>query len=136
MRYKFIDNLTSDVLYESYGKDLKEVFENSALALFDVMCELKKIEKKDKVLIDIKAEDQESLLYRWLQELIAQADIEEMFFSRFDIKEISDTNLKAEIYGESISPGKGKVVVKAVTNYKFSLEKTKKGYQATISLDI
>jgi SHS2 domain-containing protein len=29
MKYKQIEDLTSDVLFEAYGKDLKEVFENS-----------------------------------------------------------------------------------------------------------
>ena len=28
-KFKIIDDLTSDVLFEAYGKDMKELFENS-----------------------------------------------------------------------------------------------------------
>ena len=36
MKYKFIDNIMSDVAYEAYGKDLKELFINAAEALLSV----------------------------------------------------------------------------------------------------
>ena len=36
MKYKFIDSLTSDVMFEAYGKTFKELFENAALALFSI----------------------------------------------------------------------------------------------------
>jgi SHS2 domain-containing protein len=136
MKYKFIDSLTSDVLFEAYGKTLKELFENAALAMFSVICKVDRIEKKDKISIEVAGEDEKNLLYNWLQELIAHVDIEEMFFSGFNITKISKTELKAEIFGEPISKEKGETVVKAVTNYKFNLEKTKKEYKATVSLDI
>ena len=136
MKYKFLDDLTSDVLFEAYGKDLKEVFENSALAMFTIICDMKKIEEQSKITIEVKGKDKLDLLYNWLQELIARVDTEEMFFSHFNILEISEKSLKAEIYGESITPEKGETLVKAVTNYKFNLEKTEKGYRSTISLDI
>ncbi len=136
MKYKFIDNITSDVLFEAYGNDLKEVFENSALAMFEIICKVDKIAQKDKISIEVSGKDELDLLYNWLQELIAHVDIEEMFFSRFNITEISDNSLKAEIYGEPITKEKGTTVVKAVTNYKFNLEKVKNKYKSTVSLDI
>lgn len=136
MKYNFLDDLTSDVLFEAYGKDLKEVFENSALAMSTIICDVEKVEKKQKVSIEVKGTDEKDLLYNWLQELIARVDIDEMFFSHFNILEISEKHLTAEIYGESITQEKGETLVKAVTNYKFNLEKTEKGYKSTISLDI
>ena len=59
-----------------------------------------------------------------------------MFFSKFEIIEISDKRLKAKVYGEKISSSKGKTVVKAVTYYKFKLEKVKDKYTARVSCDI
>ena len=43
MKYKFVEDLTSDVMYEAYGKDLKELFENAALALLSVICKIDKV---------------------------------------------------------------------------------------------
>lgn len=136
MRYRIIDKITSDVMFEAYGKDKKELFSNAAEALFGVICEIKKVEPEKKIKIKAKGKDLKDLLYSWLQELIAEVDIKEMFFSKFDIKKISDKELEADVYGEPISKEKSGTVVKAVTYYEFNLEKTKKGYKAVVSLDI
>lgn len=134
--YKFVEDLTSDVMFEAYGKDLKELFENSAKAMFSVICQPGKVEAVNAVEINAKAENASELLFAWLQELIAAVDTEEMFFSRFKIIEIDEKHLKAKIYGEEMSPEKGETVVKSVTNYGFKFEKTKDGYKAVVSLDI
>ena len=52
------------------------------------------------------------------------------------IEEIDENHIKAKLYGESTKPELGGTVVKAVTMYKFKLEETKKGFKATVSLDI
>ena len=136
MKYKFIDSITSDVMFKAYGNDLKELFENTAEALFSVICKIKKIGTKETRKIEIKSENLENLMIGWLQELIASAEIEELFFSKFNIIKINDTHIIAEVSGESITPEKGETVVKAVTYHKYKLEKTKKGYMVNISLDI
>lgn len=135
-RFKFIDSITSDVLYEAYGKDLKELFANAAAALFSVICKIELVNTIEQRDIVIGANNLEELMISWLQQLIAIVDTEELFLSKFEIKVISETSLKATVYGEPISPGKGGTVVKAVTYYKFKLEQTQKGYKVTVSLDI
>ena len=135
-KYRFIDDLTSDVMFEAYGKDLREVFENSAQAMFEVICQIEKVEQKKKFKVKVSGRDGRDLLLNWLQELIALVDIECMFFSRFEIKKISPTSLEAVIYGEDVDPAKGETVVKALTYHKFGLEETEDGWKATVTLDI
>ena len=43
--YKFIDH-TADVMFEAYGSDLNELFENSGLALQELQVELKNVKSK------------------------------------------------------------------------------------------
>ncbi len=136
MEYKFVDDLTSDVMFEAYGRDLKELFINAAKALSTIICKVEKIDAKEKVDVEVKGEDKEDLLFNWLQEIIAAVDIEEKFFSKFEIKQIDDTHLKAELYGEPITPEKGETVVKSLTYYKFKLEETEHGYKVTVVVDI
>jgi SHS2 domain-containing protein len=136
MKYKFIDTITSDVLYEAYGNSLKELFENAAEALASIQCRIAEVEPKEQRLIEISADNADELMIAWLQQIIAAVDTEEMFFSKFDIHEISETGLKAEIWGEQMSREKGQTVVKAVTYHKFKLEKIDGNFKATISLDI
>ena len=123
-------------MFEAYGKDKKELFENAAEALFVVICKIKEVKPKETEEFQIKANNLEDLMLNWLQALIAIVDTEEKFFSKFEIKEIDNTHLKAKLKGEPIRPELGGTVVKAVTMYNFKLEKTKKGYKATVSLDI
>ncbi len=135
-KYRFIDDLTSDVMFEAKGKDLKEVFENAAEAMFTVICQLEKVGQKESREVEVTGRDQADLLFNWLQELIALVDIEGMFFSGFEVKEIGPRKLKATVRGEPVTPEKGETVVKALTYYGFSLRENKEGFVARVSLDI
>lgn len=136
MKYKIIDKVTSDVMFEVYGKSLSELFENSAEALFSIICDIKKVKPLKSKKISIKAKNSQELMFSWLQKLIAMVDIEEMFFSKFKIEKITEKSITATIYGQEITPEKGNTVVKSVTNYNYKLEKTSKGYKVTAVLDI
>jgi len=136
MKYKFLDAITSDVIFEAYGKDLKELFENAALALFSVICKTSDVKQKDSDEYEFKAGNAEELMINFLQGLIAIVDIEQKFFSKFDVEEIDESHLIVKCYGEPIRPELGETVVKAVTYYKYKFEQTKKGYMVTVSLDI
>jgi len=136
MKYKFIDGLTSDVMFEAYGKDLKEVFANAAEAMFSVICQIKDVKADESIGTSVEADNKEELMIKWLQRLIMLVDTEEMFFSKFEINEIDEKHIKAKCYGEEITPEKGETVVKAVTRYNYSFEKTDKGYKVVVSLDI
>ena len=135
MRYKFFDH-TADVMFEAYGKNLKELFENAALALFSVICKTSEVKQKDSDEYEFKAGNAEELMINFLQGLIAIVDIEQKFFSKFDVEEIDESHLIVKCYGEPIRPELGETVVKAVTYYKYKFEQTKKGYMVTVSLDI
>lgn len=136
MKYRFIDDLTSDVVFEAYGKGLDELFENAAYALFSVICQIEKIEPKIEKEIKVSGEDTKDLMFNWLQKLIEVVDIDNLFLSKFEVKEIGNMHLKVVCHGEEADPKKGGTLVKAVTYYKFNLEKTEKGYKVTVSLDI
>ena len=105
-------------------------------AMFSIICKVEQVEEKDNRIIEAEAENLDELMIAWLQELIAVVDTDELFLSRFKIQEISDTHVKATVFGEPITPAKGETVVKSVTYYKFRLEKRKDGYVTTVSLDI
>jgi SHS2 domain-containing protein len=136
MKFKFIQDLTSDVVFEAYGKDLRELFENAAFALMNVICQVKKVKGERKIEADVSGEDVKDLLFNWLQKLIEIVDVENVFLSKFVIHEMDKNHLRASCYGEDVDPKKGGTLVKAVTYYKFGIDKTNEGYKATVSLDI
>ena len=135
-KYRIIDDLTSDVMFEAYGRNLAEVFQNAAEAMFSVICRMEVVATKRAIEVEVSAENAGDLMINWLQELIALVDTEGMFFSKFDVIEIGEQRLRARVYGETVSPAKGETVVKAVTYYKFAFEKTQEGFMTRVSLDI
>lgn len=135
-KYKFFDEITSDVMFEAYGSDLKEIFANAAEAMFTIICKLNKVEPKEERKVEVKADSVEDLMINWLQALIAKVDIDEMFFSKFKIIDITPTGLTAFVYGEPITPEKGETLVKAVTYHQYKFEKTPDGYKVRVSFDI
>lgn len=135
-KYKFIDAITSDVMFEAFGEDLKSLFENAAEALSTIICKTELVEPKNEVKVEVNADTAEDLMVNWLQYIIASVDIEEMFFVKFRITEIDDNHLTGYMYGDEVSPEKGETVVKAVTYHQYKFEKTDSGYKVRVSFDI
>jgi SHS2 domain-containing protein len=136
MKYRFIDDLTSDVMFEAYGKSMKDLFENAAEALFSVICQTDRVKKTIEKEVSVSAKNPSELMFNWLQELIGIVDTDEIFLSGFKITKITDRGLKAVCTGEEADPKKGRTVVKAVTKYGYAFRKTAKGYVVRASLDI
>jgi|TARA_B100002003_G_scaffold249605_1_gene286369 SHS2 domain-containing protein len=136
IKYKFIDEIKSDVMFEAYGSNLKELFANAAEAMFTIICKTDKVKPSKVEEFEIKGEKLEDTFWNWLSGLIAIVDVEEMFFSKFEIEEVDETHVKAKLYGSSIEPELGETVVKSLTNHRFEVKKTEEGYKAVVSLDI
>ncbi|MFC1741339.1 archease [Nanoarchaeota archaeon] len=135
-KYKFFDEITSDVVFEAYGKTLNDVFANAAEAMFSMICKIDKVPPQEERPLEVEGDSAEDLMINWLQALIAAVDIEEMFFSKFTITDIDEKHLKAFIYGVPVTPELGETVVKAVTYHQYKFEKTDDGYMCRVSLDI
>jgi len=138
-RFRFVDITTADVAFEAYGKDLNELFANSALAMFDVMINTKQIKPMIKKEVKIKGNDLQSLLFNWLNELLVYVDAENLAFSGFDVK-IDEKKLRLEAVckGEKIDTKKHetRTSIKAATYHLMEVKKMKNVWQARVILDI
>jgi SHS2 domain-containing protein len=137
-KYKVLENVAiADIAFETYGKDLNELFENTALAIFEETTNLNKVEEKKKKEIKLKAENIEDLLFDFLSEILFLKDKDSFLFktSKVNIKKFS---LTAELKGEPINREKHELRndIKAITLHMFKLEKTKEGFKATIVVDV
>ena len=131
MRFKFLEH-TADVGIEAYGKNMEEIFENSALGMFEVMTNTKNVSPKVKRSVKIESEDIKSLLYDFLEKLLILRDSEDLIFSKFKVNKIDKGkkySLKAEVWGEKFSPKKheDRTVVKAITYHRMEIS-DKKAY--------
>lgn len=143
MKYKFVDGVTSDVMFEAYGKTFEELLENSAEAMFSVICEIKKVKPKTTIKIKITSESTEKLLHNWLSTLLTQSEINGLFLSQFKVDKLRVKGpastllcLYGTASGESISPEKSGTLVKGVTYYNFEITEVSEGHKARVTLDI
>ena len=68
MKYKFLSH-TADIKFKAFGNSIEEVYENSALALTNIMHKGNVKPKKRKKII-ITGHDKENLLYEFLEEFL------------------------------------------------------------------
>ncbi len=112
MSYRYLEDIaTADIAFEATGKTIEEAFTNAAMAAFSIITDLKQIRSDEKREINIEAEDLESLLFDWIDELLLFWDSERLVFSKYAIK-INKTSLgyrlKGIAYGEEMNQKKHK----------------------------
>lgn len=121
----------------AYGDDLPALFANVAAGMFALMVGLEGVEEREERRIEVEARDRETLLVRWLTELLYYLDAQEMLFRRFDISTLTETRLVAHGFGERIDRSRHDLHfgVKAVTRHLLAIAKDD-GYRATVLFDI
>lgn len=129
---------TADIGVHVYGSCLKELFENAAFSMFDILADIDGL--KENVIKDItlSAPNQDELLVAWLDELLYNFYTKSIIFSRFVISELSDTSIKAKAFGRPIGANRNrlKTEIKAITYCGLNIKKTDKGFTVDIIFDV
>lgn len=141
MPYRYLEELSSaDAAFEATGSTLEELFNDAAIATFEVMADTNTVKQLLTRKIELENESVDGLLIDWLSELVFLKDTENILFSVFDIN-ISKNDiylLKAEAKGEKIDRKKHSLRsdVKAVTYHMFEVTKNRDNWTARVVLDI
>ncbi len=137
MAYEII-NHTADVGLVIYGADMKQLFSNAALSLVSLIVEPEVILSKSQRHIRVSAENYESLLIEWLNELIYLFDAEHILFNSFHIKNLSKNQLVAICYGEPVSRFRHNIKreVKAATYHMLKIDRQISGFRAQVIFDL
>jgi SHS2 domain-containing protein len=141
-KFNFLEKLvTADIAFEAFGKNLNQLFENSALALNETMVDTKTVSAKVKKIFKLQNAELNNLLVDFLNEIIYYKDADSMIFSKFKVKvEQKDKlwKLTAEIFGDKIDWKKHKLLAdaKAATWHMFELQKKGKVWRAQVVIDI
>lgn len=117
---------TADIGLKAYGENLNEAFENAGRAIFNIISDTSNISPIREIEFEIVSEDEVSLLYDYLEELLFYHEVEFMLFSEFHVEIDENLHLKAIIKGEEIDWQKHerKTEIKAIT---FHMMEVKKG---------
>ncbi|MDE1860024.1 MAG: archease, partial [Candidatus Micrarchaeota archaeon] len=100
-RFMYLSH-TADVEFVAYGKTFRQAMENAALALLNVMLDLKKIQKENGkdayVAVKEKAQTQEDLVWFTLQDILSKVDSKKLNAIKFQVSSIK-TDKKNAIAG-------------------------------------
>ena len=137
MRYKYIDH-TSDLGVEIYGKDLPELFSNGLFMIFDNILDLSTVEIKETRKIELSSSTLDEMLIDWFRELLFIFATEYFVAKELKAIKIDNNKLSAEIAGEifNVKRHKIKIEIKTPTYHMFKIEKSDKGYTATVIFDV
>ena len=136
-KYDFI-NHTADLGIKVWGKSLKNLFENTAYSMFDILTELDKVKETSLIKVKIGSGELEELLADWLRNLLYQFNGEGYLLREFNIEEISKKGLKAKVRGEKLNLSRHtlKIEIKAVTYHGLEVKKTGQGWEAQVIFDV
>jgi len=142
-KYIFLEH-TADIKIKSFGKNLNEIFENFALAVSEYLSRGEKIKNIKKKKITVKGEDNESLLYNFLDELIYLLDAKNFVVSKAKATTFkkgstspNEIILEAEVYGDSASQYDDLDHIKAATYAEMYIKQKKdNSWEAQVVLDV
>ena len=85
-RYIFLEDIAiADIAYEAYGKDLNELFENAAFAIFELSANLETVDTKKKIEFELDNDKIDNLLYDFLSEILFLKDSNYMVFKKVKV---------------------------------------------------
>jgi len=129
---------TADLGVEVYGANLLELFEHSALALFDLMTNVAKVMEQETCEFSVEAADRELLLREWLGELLYYSISRHFLFKSCQIEQFCEQKLIASASGEPFNPQKHilKREIKSVTYHELQIRRQGNHWKARFVLDI
>jgi SHS2 domain-containing protein len=132
---------TADIGIEAYGKTKREVFINSAKGMFEIIAgENKNLKENFYDKIKLEADNLEGLLFAWLNELLYIGETKLVILNKFEIKDLSNNKIEAEVKGIKINPPSVKVKkeIKAATYHRLEIKKDEESgfWSAQVIFDI
>ncbi|MGD0336040.1 MAG: archease [Candidatus Omnitrophota bacterium] len=135
--YEVIEH-TADIGIRVEGATLKELFEKSGLALFQLSAEkLSAVSnEKHEITVNQRANDIEELFVNWLNELLSLSATEGLIFEKIHVSAISENSVEAVAVGSDMKNYKVNREIKAATYHMLKVVKTDHGWQAEVIFDV
>jgi tRNA nucleotidyltransferase (CCA-adding enzyme) len=91
----------ADIGVRGFGNTLAEAFEQAAVAMTTVVADISLVQATTSISIACSDDDNDALLYDWLNALIYEMATRKMLFCQFEVS-IDHGKLEAAVFGEAI----------------------------------
>lgn len=126
---------TADLELRVRGRKIEDIFLNAARAVLSYAApgpDTGPIVRRE---IHLTAPNREELLVDWLNEILFLQETEGAVFRSFEVRNLTDREIRAVISGGKAAPGTGPEI-KAATYHDLYIKETSSGWEAHIILDI
>ncbi|MHB0914528.1 MAG: archease [Thermoleophilia bacterium] len=129
---------SADIGIRAYGSTREEAFENAAVGMFSLIGDLGSVNPVDEYSITVEADDIETLLVEWLNELLYLYDSSSVLLSRFTVQELGETLMRGTAFGETLDSARHhpETDIKAVTYHMLRLRRLNGAWSAEVVFDI
>ena len=127
----------ADIGVRGFGATPDQAFEQAALALTSVVCDLEDVQPLEKQSVSCEAPDLELLLAEWLNALVYEMATRRMLFSRFAVR-LEGMRLAGEAWGETVDVARHHpaVEVKGATYTTLRVAQDGAGWLAQTVVDV
>lgn len=135
-KYEQID-IAGDAGLILRGDTLENLFRNAAEGMFSLITNTDSIEETEEKDISLKADNNETLLIQWLNELVFLFDTYGFIGKQYVI-DLQDNKINAKVSGGFFDPetNESGLLIKAATYHNISLKKVNSHWEATVIFDI
>ena len=129
---------TADLGLRARAPDLDTLFAEAGRALFAAIVEdLDTIAPRQRLDVQLAADEREYLLFDWLRELLYHVEGEHLLLSKFEVR-VRDDGLTGTAWGEPFDPDRHTYAheVKAITYHGLRVEKVGDQWEAEVIVDI
>jgi SHS2 domain-containing protein len=137
MTYRRMDP-TADCGIQVFGKDLKALFENAGLALFDLIADISLVKSGFEYPIQVSGSDWQDLMVNWLRELLYFWTGKDLLVKEIEVTEILEFQLSARIRVDTFNAAQHRLnhEIKAVTYHRIQVTPSPTGWEATVIFDV
>ena len=135
--YEFFEH-TADIGIRASGDTLAELFARMAQGLTELIAEDTVLAPEQARAVQLSAEDAESLLLVWLQELLFWFSTDRFLPVQCAFDEVTPTRLRGEVRGATFDPSRhaqGREV-KAITRHLLEVRRERGGWSGQVIVDI
>ena len=136
-KYRMIDH-TADFGIHVFGKDAADLFGNAALALFDLLTDIRAVKGKDQQKLIVTGSDWPDLMVNWLRELLYLWNGNGHLVKAVKIQTIRAFRINAILSYDGYDPDRHviKNEIKAVTYHQIQVTRSPRDWQARILFDV
>ncbi len=132
--YRFIDH-TADIAFEVEAESLDGLIEEASKAFYEAFAYTDRLEVTEEVEVEVEADSEDYLLYRWLNELLYLFDTKH-FAGKEIAVQVDGLKARGVIRGGQLRDELVRCEPKAITLHKFTVERKDGGWRAFVVVDI